>query len=91
MATKKKSRSAKSKSLVKKEVAKPESKAGFTPSGIRIFIQEVQAEFNKVVWPQKKVTMGLTGLVILLVVLISLYLGAVDLLLGKFVTFLLNN
>jgi len=90
MATKKKNRTAKSKPLVKKEAAKTESNAGFTPSGIKIFVQEVQAEFNKVVWPQKKVTVGLTGFVILLVVLISLYLGAVDLLLGKLVISLLN-
>lgn len=90
MATKKKSRSVKSKPLVKKETAKTGSKAGFTLSGIKIFVQEVQAEFNKVVWPQKKVTAGLTGFVILLVILISLYLGAVDLLLGKLVTSLLN-
>lgn len=34
--------------------------------------------------------MGLTGFVIVLVVIISLYLGSVDLLLGKLVSTVLN-
>jgi len=59
-------------------------------SGIRQFIFEVQSEFRKIVWPGKKPTAGLTGFVILLVILISLYLGSVDLLLGKLVSFVLN-
>lgn len=90
MTAKKKNRSAKSKPVSKKEAARTEKKASFTPSGIRSFVQEVQVEFNKIVWPLKKVTAGLTGFVIVLVVVISLYLGLVDLLLGKFVTSLLN-
>jgi preprotein translocase subunit SecE len=57
---------------------------------IRQFIHEVQAEFKKVVWPDKKVTTGLTGFVLLLVIVISIYLGSVDLLLGKIVTMVLH-
>jgi preprotein translocase subunit SecE len=87
MTTKKKSRSIKTKPLSKKESGQ---KSSFSPSAIRSFIQEVQAEFNKIAWPQRKVTVGLTGFVIVLVVVISLYLGTVDLLLGKFVSTLLN-
>ncbi|OQX13829.1 MAG: preprotein translocase subunit SecE [Desulfobulbaceae bacterium A2] len=55
-----------------------------------MFLQEVQNEFRKIVWPERKVTLGLTGFVILLVVILSLYLGLVDLLLGKFVSSLLR-
>ena len=90
MTTKKKSRSNKAKPVSKKEAGKPGKKSSFSPSAIRTFVQEVQVEFNKVAWPQRKVTVGLTGFVIVLVVVISLYLGMVDLLLGKFVSSLLN-
>lgn len=57
---------------------------------IKKFFQEVHSEFNKVVWPDKKVTVGLTGFVVILVFVISLYLGSVDLLLGKLVSFVLK-
>lgn len=87
MTTKKKSRSIKTKPVSKNEAGK---KSSFSPSAIRSFIQEVQVEFNKIAWPQRKVTVGLTGFVIVLVIAISLYLGMVDLLLGKFVSTLLN-
>ena len=90
MTAKKKSRGNKAKPVSKKESGKSGKKSNFSPSAIRSFIQEVQVEFNKVAWPQKKVTVGLTGFVIVLVVVISLYLGMVDLLLGKFVSTLLN-
>ena len=74
----------------KKELGDLESKSYFSPSGIREFILEVQSEFRKIVWPGKKATAGLTGFVILLVVIISLYLGSVDLLLGKLVSTILK-
>ena len=70
--------------------AETKESASLSPSGIRRFFQEVMAEFNKIVWPAKKVTAGLTGFVLVLVVVISIYLGSVDLLLGKLVTFILN-
>lgn len=62
----------------------------FSPAQIKVFLQEVQHEFRKIVWPERKVTLGLTGFVILLVVILSLYLGLVDLLLGKLITQLLR-
>lgn len=74
----------------KKESGDLESKSYFSPAGIREFILEVQSEFRKIVWPGKKATAGLTGFVILLVVIISLYLGSVDLLLGKLVSTILK-
>ena len=49
------------------------------PSNIRRFYHEVVAEFKKIVWPDRKVTFGLSGFVILLTVLLSIYLGAVPL------------
>lgn len=62
----------------------------FSPPVIRLFFAEVMAEFNKIVWPAKKVTLGLTGFVLILVMLIGVYLGTVDLVLGKIVTFILR-
>ena len=73
-----------------KGVVEAKESTSFSPSGIRRFFQEVLAEFNKIVWSVKKVTAGLTGFVLVLVVIISIYLGSVDLLLGKLVTFILN-
>ena len=78
MASKKKVQPGKAPQVKKGETAK-EEKSSFSPSSIKQFVQEVQAEFNKVVWPDRKVTTGLTGFVLILVVVISIYLGSVDL------------
>jgi preprotein translocase subunit SecE len=58
----------------------------FAPAQIKKFIEEVKVEFGKIVWPDKKMTMGITGIVVLLTVIASAYLGSVDLLLGKLVS-----
>jgi preprotein translocase subunit SecE len=60
------------------------------PGNIRRFYHEVVAEFKKIVWPDRKMTFGLSGFVILLTVLLSVYLGAVDLFLGKLVGLVLQ-
>jgi preprotein translocase subunit SecE len=60
------------------------------PGNIRRFYHEVVTEFKKIVWPDRKVTFGLSGFVILLTVLLSVYLGAVDLILGKLVGLVLQ-
>jgi preprotein translocase subunit SecE len=54
------------------------------------FINEVKQEFYKIVWPEKKHIMGTTAVVIVLVLMISLYLGAVDLILGKLIGLVIN-
>jgi len=66
------------------------SQDGFSPAQIKKFINEVKVEASKIVWPERKVTMGLTTVVIILSFVASLYLGTVDLLLGKVVSFFLN-
>jgi preprotein translocase subunit SecE len=90
MSTKKQSRLSKGGVEAKKDFLDPDSRPSFTPSGIRLFLQEVLAEFKKIAWPGKKVTAGLTGFVLVLVIVISLYLGSVDLLLGKLISTVLN-
>ena len=62
-----------------------EETGGFSPSQIKKFINEVKVEATKIVWPERKVTMGLTAVVIILSAVASFYLGTVDLLLGKIV------
>ena len=42
------------------------------------FVKEAWQELKKVTWPGRKETLGGTGVVLLLVVLISIYLGLID-------------
>jgi preprotein translocase, SecE subunit, bacterial len=70
----------------KKGMAEPDKRS----YSIRAFLLEVRNEFRKIVWPPRKTTAGLTGFVILLVIVISIYLGSVDLLLGKLVSSVLH-
>lgn len=43
------------------------------------FLREVKAELKKVTWPSKKQTLGSTAVVIIVVMVISFFLGVVDL------------
>jgi preprotein translocase subunit SecE len=74
----------KTKAIKRQELEK-EQKSPFSPSQIRIFIDEVKVEFTKIVWPDKKTTLSLTGVVIVFSILASAYLGSVDMLLGKLI------
>jgi preprotein translocase subunit SecE len=67
-----------------------QAKNKYSLENIKQFSFEVKAEFNKIAWPDKKHTMGSTLVVVVLVMLISFYLGAVDLVLGKIVGTLLK-
>ena len=42
------------------------------------FLREVKVELKKVTWPSRKQTLGSTLVVIILVIIISLFLGVVD-------------
>ncbi|MGB3210467.1 MAG: preprotein translocase subunit SecE [Desulforhopalus sp.] len=69
----------------KNNAVKSEKPSPYSPAQIKKFIEEVKVEFLKIVWPDKKMTLGLTGVVVVLTIVISIYLGSVDLLLGKVV------
>ncbi len=86
MAAKKGERSSKNKAVATDQPATQK----FSLSRIKEFSGEVKSEFKKIVWPDKKVTMGSTGVVIILVFLVSVYLGAVDLFIGKLVSYILK-
>jgi len=77
------------KKKAKTVVEQPETKK-FSLAQVKEFSGEVKNEFNKIVWPDKKVTLGSTGVVIVLVIIISIYLGMVDLVIGKLVGFILK-
>jgi len=77
------------------QVKKKKKDQGAAPEGFRLsrvneFITEVKGEFGKIVWPTKKQTLMSTGVVIVLVLMLSFYLGAVDLVLGKIVAMVLR-
>jgi preprotein translocase subunit SecE len=90
MSIKKTIRTGKAGMDTKKESVDLEAKSYLSISGMREFMLEVQSEFRKIVWPERKTTIGLTAFVILLVVVLSLYLGSIDLLIGKLVSAVLH-
>jgi len=78
-----------------KNVAKEKAQAKaqpspFAPAQIKKFVGEVQSEFSKITWPDKKVTLGLTGMVVLLTIVVSVYLGTVDVILGRLISLILR-
>jgi preprotein translocase subunit SecE len=58
-------------------VAAARPKANIFNSAIQ-FLREVKIELKKVTWPSRKQTIGSTAVVVALVLLISLFLGFVD-------------
>ncbi len=54
------------------------------------FLSEVKVEVKKVTWPSKREAMAGTGVVLLVVFLVSVFLGLVDALLSKLVQALIN-
>lgn len=49
----------------------------FVDKGLQ-FLREVKVELKKVTWPSRKQTMGSTVVVLIIVTIISLFLGIVD-------------
>lgn len=54
------------------------------------FVEEVKAELVKVTWPTRKETISTAWVVVVIIVLISLYLGACDVVLAKLIRFILR-
>lgn len=68
-----------------KNDAAVEERPKFSIETVKTFSAEVQNEFNKIAWPDKKHTMASTGVVVVLVMIISFYLASVDLVIGKLI------
>jgi preprotein translocase subunit SecE len=49
----------------------------------RNFLSDVKAELKKVTWPSRKETISTAWVVVVIILLISFYLGICDLILGK--------
>jgi preprotein translocase subunit SecE len=71
-------------------VGNAETVSLYSPTQIKQFLQEVKVEFGKIVWPDKKMTLGLTGIVVVMAMVLSFYLGSVDMVIGKIVSSLLR-
>jgi len=50
---------------------------------ITTFFESVKVELGKVTWPTRKETIATTSVVVMIVFLISIYLGACDIILSK--------
>jgi preprotein translocase subunit SecE len=54
------------------------------------FIKEAKIELKKVTWPTPKQTLASTAVVIIIVFIVSIYLGIIDFVLAKAVKFILG-
>jgi preprotein translocase subunit SecE len=68
--------STRQKSLTRTK-AEPGKFKGTIDKGLQ-FLREVKVELKKVVWPSRKQTIGSTVVVLILVMIISVFLGMVD-------------
>lgn len=57
---------------------------------VKSFLESVKIELGKVTWPTRKETVATTGVVIVIVFLISIYLGACDIVLAKLMRLILG-
>ncbi len=57
---------------------------------ITTFLESVKIELGKVTWPTRKETVATTGVVVMITFLISLYLGACDVILTKLMRLILG-
>ncbi len=54
------------------------------------FFSEARAELKKVTWPSREQTLNATWVVIVMVIVVSLFLGLVDFLLSTLVRYILS-
>lgn len=57
---------------------------------IRNFFDEVKNELEKVTWPDRDLTVGTTVVVLILVIVMSVFLGVVDIALAKLIQYLVG-
>ena len=86
---KKKSEVPQKKTQAALSVAAGMPKTNFLTAAIQ-FLREVKVELKKVTWPSRKQTIGSTVVVIALVMLISLFLGVVDIGLSSLIRIVLQ-
>lgn len=57
---------------------------------VKTFLESVKIELGKVTWPTRKETVATTGVVVVIILLISIYLGACDIVLAKLMRLILG-
>ena len=57
---------------------------------VKSFFESVKIELGKVTWPTRKETLSTAGVVVFIVFLISLYLGACDIILARLMRLILG-
>jgi preprotein translocase subunit SecE len=57
---------------------------------LKKFFNEVKSELQKVTWPDRALTVGTTVVVLILVVVMSMFLGVVDISLAKIIQYLVG-
>jgi len=57
---------------------------------VKSFLESVKIELGKVTWPTRKETVATTGVVVVIVFIISIYLGACDIVLAKMMRLILG-
>lgn len=57
---------------------------------VKSFFESVKIELGKVTWPTRKETIATAMVVVIIVLLISLYLGACDIVLAKLMRLILG-
>jgi preprotein translocase subunit SecE len=57
---------------------------------VKSFLESVKIELGRVTWPTRKETVATTGVVVVIIFLISIYLGACDLVLAKLMRLILG-
>ena len=57
---------------------------------ITAFLESVKLELSKVTWPTRKETLATTGVVVIIVLLVSIYLGTCDIILAKLMRLILG-
>ncbi len=55
------------------------------------FFREVRGEFRRITWPSRAEIIGLTALVILIIVALSIYVGLWDFIFQKLIALLLRQ
>lgn len=65
------------------------SPAQWWPMAVQ-FLREVRTELKKVVWPSRKQTMASTSVVVVLVLIVSVFLGMVDYILSRIVGYVIG-
>jgi preprotein translocase subunit SecE len=57
---------------------------------VRSFLKEVKEELKKVNWASKEETIGTTAVVIVLLIILSIFIGVVDVVLSKIIQFIVG-